>query len=227
MQFRTRLFAVIASGLALSATIASAQLQLSGRTIGSFDDLGEANTVVNNAADGSWANFTTGIASPGSTQSRIEFFNETFTNVGSGEPIQVGLFNITNGKTFLGSGAPIARFNLGLELTAPEGQSFALTTINFHIDHTPNGPGSVPDTFSVSFDQPEPVVIQNTLVQFHVNVDPLEFPIAEDATLQKGDITVTFTPVPEPSTYAAVGSALLLGLVGYRSYRRRGTAIAA
>lgn len=227
MQSRTRLIAVIASGLALSATIASAQLQLSGRTIGSFDDLAEANTTVNNAPDGSWANFSTGIASPGSTQSRIEFFNATFANVGSGEPIQVGLFNITNGKTFLGTGAPIARFNLGLELTAPEGQTIALTTMNFHIDHTPNGSGGIPDTFAVTFDQPAPIVIQNTLVQFHVNVDPTEFPIAEDATLQKGDITVTFTPVPEPSTYAAVGSALLLGLVGYRSYRRRTTVVTA
>jgi hypothetical protein len=49
----------------------------------------------------------------------------------------------------------------------------------------------------------------------------MEFSIAENATIQKGDITVTFTPVPEPSTYAVMGSALLVGLVAYRRIRSR------
>jgi hypothetical protein len=97
----------------------------------------------------------------------------------------------------------------------------AISTVNFHIDHTPNLPAPIPDMFGVSFDQPPPVKIQNTLVQFHVNIDPLNFPIAEDATIQKGDITVTFTPVPEPATYAMWGATLLGGLVAYRRLRQR------
>ena len=220
MHFGIRSLAALTLGLALTCTVANAQLLLSGHTTGSFDDLAEANTTVSNAPDGSWATFHTGIPVMGSTQSKIEFTNVAFNNVGSGEPIQVGLFSITNGMTAIGSGAPIARFNVGLQLTSPGWQTVAISTINFHIDHTPNLPNSgIPDTFAVSFGQPAPLLIQDFLVQFHVNVDPLEFQIAENATIQKGDITVSFTPVPEPSTYAAWGAALLVGFVAYRRVR--------
>lgn len=220
MHFGIRSASALALGLALTCTVANAQLLLSGHTTGSFDDLAEANTTVTNAPDGSSASYFTGIPVMGSTQSSIVFTNVAFANIGSGDPIQVGLFDITNGMTLIGSGGHTAQFNLGLELIAPEWQTIALTTINFHIDHTPNLPnGGIPDTFSVSFDQPAPLMIQDYLVQFHINVDPLDFQIAENTTLQKGDITVSFTPVPEPSTYAAWGAALLVGFVAYRRVR--------
>jgi hypothetical protein len=99
---------------------------------------------VSNAPDGSWATFHTGIPVMGSTQSKIEFTNVTFNNVGSGEPIQVGLFNITNGMTAVGSGAPTAKFNIGLQLTSPVSQTVAISSILFHIDHTPNLSNSIP-----------------------------------------------------------------------------------
>lgn len=219
MHRSIRSLSALASGLMLTAVLANAQLLLSGHTTGSFQDLTEENTTVTNSADGSSASFRTGVATEGSTQSRIAFENVEFNNVGSGQPIQVGLFDITNGVTVLGSGAETAQFDLGLHLTSPEMQTLALTTLTFHIDHTPNTPGAIPDTFGVTFEQPAPVQIQNTLVQFRVNVDPSEFQIAENGTTQKGDITVTFTPVPEPSTYAAWGAALLVGFVGYRRFR--------
>ena len=221
MHLSIRSLSAMALGLALTCTVANAQLLLSGHTTGSFDDLAEANTTVSNSVDGSWAKFATGIPVMGSTQSKIEFTNVDFNDVGSGEPIQVGLFTITNGMTAIGSGAPIARFNVGLELTSPVWQTVAISTINFHIDHTVNPPagGGIPDTFAVSFNQPSPLKVQNTLVQFHVNVSPLEFQVAENATIQKGDITVSFTPVPEPATYAAWGAALLVGFVAYRRVR--------
>lgn len=219
MHLSIRSLTALAMGLALTCSISHAQLLLSGHTIGSFDDLAEANTTVSNAPDGSWATFHTGIPVMGSTQSKIEFSNVTFSNVGSGEPIQVGLFNITNGMTAIGSGAPTAKFNIGLQLTGPVSQTVAISSVLFHIDHTPNLPGAIPDTFSVSFSQPSPVKIQNTLVQFHINVDPLDFQVAENATVQKGDITVSFTPVPEPATYAAWGAALLVGFVALRRIR--------
>jgi hypothetical protein len=215
----SRTLSLFAATLAMTCLSAQGQLLLSGHTTGSFDDLAEANTTVMNAPDGSWATFVTGVPVAGSTQSKIAFTNVSFSNVGSGEPIQVGLFNITNGMTVIGSGAPTARFNIGLQLSAPEGQTLAVSTVLFHIDHTPNLPALIPDTFSVSFDQPPPVKIQDTLVQFHVNVDPLDFPLAENATVRKGDITVSFTPVPEPSTYAICGSLMLLGFAAYRRTR--------
>ena len=220
MQFGIRSLSALALGLALTCTVANAQLLLSGYTTGSFDDLAEANTTVTNAADGSSASYKTGIPVSGSTQSMIEFANVNFANVGYGDPIQVGLFTITNGMTQIGSGAPVARFNVGLQLTSPEMQAVAISTINFHIDHTINIPGSlIPDVFAVSFAQPPPLMIQDFLVQFHVNVEPLLFQVSENSTIQKGDITVTFTPVPEPSTYAAWGAALLVGFIAYRRVR--------
>src|SRR5688572_15526152 len=132
MHTRISSLLTAALGLALTCSVANAQLLLSGHTTGSFDDLGEANTSVSNAGDGSWAMFSTGIPYNGSTQSSIEFNNETFANVGSGQPIQVGLFEITNGRTLLGSGAHTAAFNLGLELTSPEWRTIALTSMTFH-----------------------------------------------------------------------------------------------
>lgn len=218
MHTRMSSFIAAALGLALTCSVANAQLMLSGKTTGSFTDLGEANTTVTNT-DGSWAKFATGIPVSGSTQSSIEFANDTFTNVVSGEPIQVGLFTITNGRTVGGSGAHTAQFDLGLELTSPEWQTVALTTMTFHIDHTENVNSLIPDTFSVSFDQPSSLYIGEYLVQFHVNFDPMEFQVGEGTAVTRGDITVTFTPVPEPSTYAAWGAALLIGFVAYRRFR--------
>lgn len=211
----------LAIAFILTGTVANAQLMLSGHTTGSFDDLGQPNTTVVNAADGSSASFHTGIPVMGSTQSSVAFTNVDFANVVSGEPIQVGLFHIVNGMTSVGSGQQTAVFNLGLELTGPESLNLAIGAINFHIDHTPNLSTLIPDTFSVSFNQPPPVMIQDVLVQFHVTVDPLEFPVAENAFIQKGDITATFMPVPEPGTYALGASALLMGLVACRRYRGR------
>jgi hypothetical protein len=216
-----RLLSALSLAALLVAPAAHAQLMLSGHTTGSFDDLGSPNTTVVNAPDGESASFHTGIPVSGSTQSSIQFTNVNFSNVESGEPIQVGLFNIRNGMTVIGSGQETAVFNLGLELTGPESMSLAIGSINFHIDHTPNLPALIPDAFAVSFNQPPPVMIQNTLVQFHINVEPLEFPLAENATVQKGDITATFTPVPEPSTYALGGAVLLVGAAAYRRFRSR------
>ena len=220
MQLSIRSLTALAMGLALTCTAANAQLLLSGHTTGTFVDLGEANTTVTNAPDGSSATFATGIPVSGSFQSKIAFQNASFSNVSAGEPIQVGLFKITNGMTVIGSGAPTAKFNIGLELTSPVSTSLLISTVMFHIDHTPNLPsGGIPDTFAVTFEQPDPIMIKNTLVQFHINVDPAEFQIAENATVTKGDITVSFTPVPEPATYAAWGAALLIGFVAYRRFR--------
>jgi hypothetical protein len=228
MDTRTRMFLPAAAiGLALACSPAHAQL-LSGNTTGSFVDLGEANTTVVNASDGSSASFSTGIPAPGSSQSEISFTNASFIDVSSGDPIQVGLFVIHNGMTELGSGAETAQFNLGLDLTSPTMESFVLSTISFAIDHTPNTPGAVPDTFSVAFTDPAPKHIGDWLVQFHIHFDPKDIVVAENATVQKGDVTVTFSAVPEPSVYASTGALLLVGVAGFRRLRNaRGLPISA
>lgn len=219
MHIRIRSIIAAVSGLALAASLAHAQLLLSGYTKGSFQVLGEANTSVSNAPDGSWAHFETGIAATGSTKSMIDFTNDTFSNVSSGDPIQVGLFEIHNGRTLIGSGAPTAKFDLSLYLTNPTYGDVPVSTLTFEIDHTVNTAGGVPDTFTVMFDQPAPIMIDNYLVQFHVHFDPAEFQVSEDSTVQRGDVYVTFTPVPEASTFAIGGAFLLIGLVGYRRFR--------
>jgi hypothetical protein len=220
MHMRIRSLIAPMLGLALTCTVANAQLLLSGYTTGSFVDLAEANTTVTNAPDGSSASFFTGVPASGSTQSKITFSNTMFSDIGSGDEIQAGLFTITNGMTFIGSGAPTAKFNLGLVLTSPVSQEIALSQITFHIDHTVNTlQGTNPDVFSVSFNQPPPLYINDLLVQFHVNFEPTEFAVAENATVQRGDVTVTFTPVPEPATYALWGSALLMGFAAFRRIR--------
>lgn len=219
MHSGIRSLLAVAAGLALTCSLANAQLLLSGYTKGSFVDLAEPNTTVTNAGDGSWATFETGIPVTGSTTSRIHFANDTFTDVAAGGVIQVGLFEIRNGMTEIGSGAHNALFDLGLQITSPHWQEIALTQIAFSIDHTPNLPGAVPDTFSASFMQPSAVKVGDYLVQFQVNFDPLEFQVPENTVTQRGDISVTFTPVPEPSTYAAFGAALLVGLVAFRRFR--------
>ncbi|QYM80776.1 choice-of-anchor K domain-containing protein [Horticoccus luteus] len=192
---------------------------LSGHTTGSFTDLSEANTTVTNAGDGSFAVFKTGVPAPGSFQSSIVFTNATFTNVTSGDPIQVGLFTITNGTTLIGSGAHYATFNLGLELGSPSLATLMLSQFNFTIDHTVNSPGLVPDQFAVSFTPPAPVLFAGYDVNFSILMDSATFDLAEGASVVKGAVYVSFSPVPEPSTYAICGAALLGGLVLYRRLR--------
>jgi len=226
MHTRIRILIATAFGLALACSAAKAQLMLSGSTTGSFSDLGEANTIVTNAADGSSALFVTGIpylpANPTDTPTSIRFDSSTFTDVSSGENIQVGLFTIHNGADMLGSDAASAVFHLGLQLTSPVSAPVSLGTISFSIDNTPNGPGAVPDTFAATFSQPPPVWINGTKVSFKINFTPTDIIVPENTTVVKGNVSVffsQFTPVPEPSTYAIFGAALLLGLVALRRFR--------
>lgn len=211
------LLTAAALGLALLVPAANAQLLLSGSTTGSFVDPSLPNTTVTNTP--TTALFSTGIPDTGSFQTSILFQNSTFVNAASGDPIQVGAFTITNGVTLLGSAAATATFNLGLQLTSPVATSFGLTQFVFAIDNTPNGPGGVPDSFGVSFVQPAPIWIDGTLVTFHVVYEPSETVVPEGSSIVRGDIYATFSPVPEPSTYALWGSALLIGVVAWRRFR--------
>lgn len=231
MNIRLRsLLPTAALGLALTCSMAHAQLMLSGRTTGSFDDLGQANTTVTNAGDGSFAVYKTGIPANGSFQSSIVFNNATFTDISSGDAIQVGLFTITNGIAKIGSSANSANFHLGLELTSPEMQSIALSDFTFTLNHTPNLPDytDVPDNYGITFTAPPTTTVNGYKVWFDVVVDPDSFSLGEEASQVTGAVYVHFTPVPEPATYALCGAALLGGLVLFRRFRSsKGGALAA
>lgn len=209
-----------AIALTLLGSVAHAQLLLSGRVTGMFTDTPGAHDSIYNAPDGSFASFKSGVPDqPGGDQTMIEFAAQTFTDIGPG-PVATDLFKLTNGRNFLGTTASSAHFDLWLELTSPVTSSTLLTPVGFTIMNTPNGDGNVDDVYSFSSSPISPMMIDNYRVQFMFSA-PDGFTLHEKDSGYMGDLSVRFTPVPEPSTYALTGAALLMGLVGFRSLRRR------
>lgn len=203
----------------LLTSAAHAQILLSGKITGMFTDSPGPNDSIFNAPDGSSAYFISGVPEHVSdSPTKIEFTQQTFTDVGPGL-VATDIFKVTNGRNLLHTTASDAHFNLSLELTGPTAFSTQLTTIPFTIVNTPNGTGSVDDDFGISSSSIAPFVINNTRVQFHFSA-PGGFALEENASDFVGNLSVTFTPVPEPSTYALTAAALILGAVGLRALRR-------
>lgn len=205
--------------------LASAQLMLSGNITGRFTGSqpgpGGPNETIVNAADGSSASFWSGIPeTAGDLQTSIEFAQQDFTDIGPGL-VADNIFNVTNGRTLLESTALGADFELNLALTSPEMHDIMpLTAIPFTIENTPNGEGAVDDMYSISWSAIAPFQVGNYMVQFEFMAPPM-FSIEENTSLRVGQLWVNFTPVPEPSTYAAFGAALLVGVIGFRRLRQR------
>lgn len=219
---RYRTLIALTAGLLL-IPLAHAQLLLTGNITGAFTDTPGPNDTINNAPDGSAASFWSGIPEgPADLQTSIEFAQQSFTNIGPGL-VASDIFNVTNGRTLLLSTATAAHFDLHLELTAPEAHNRLLTSIPFTILNTPNGPGSVDDVYWISSSPIAPFQVDDYLVQFEF-VAPASFSLDENTSAPVGELWVSFTPVPEPSTYAAFGAVLLVGIIGYRSIRRRSAA---
>jgi hypothetical protein len=220
MNYRL-LIPTAALALAMLAPTVRAELILSGETTGSFEDLGQPNTTVTNDSSTDTAFWESGIPFPPTTlPTSILFQGQTFVDVVSGEPIDVGLFTIHNGIDLAGSTAPAALFDLGLSLTSPVIDAFGLTTFSFNIDNTLNDPTLLPDQYSVTFNQPPLMYIDNNLVRFTVVFSPPVVTVPEGGTTTRGDVFVTFTPVPEPSTYALWGVLLVAGIVAYGRFRK-------
>lgn len=225
----TTRFAQAAALAVLLATAAHAQLLLTGRVTGSFTDTAGPNDTVYNASDGSYSYFASGIPEHSSDkQTEIQFWQKSFTDQGPGL-VADNIFTVTNGRTLLHSTATAAHFSLWVDITSPESHSGQLTAIPFTIENTPNGadPNSVNDNYTISASPISPFVIDGYRVQFTFDAPP-SFTIAENSSAQVGSLSVTFTPVPEPATYGAIGAAVLLGLIGFRMInRRKATPIAA
>lgn len=221
---KTALGALVAFTL-LSA--AHAQLFLSGHLTGEFtNDLGPNDTLFN-APDGSSAWFRSGNTyGEGSVQTEIAFTQKNFTDVGSGSLVADDIFEVTNGRNLLNSTATAASFDLHITLTSPEAHSGLLTSIPFVIENTPNNGALIDDMFEISSSPIEAFDYAGYRLQFQF-VAPNAFSLAENQSTNVGALYVTFTPVPEPATYAAGGAALLIGLIGYRALRRRKTSMPA
>ncbi len=213
-------FARVAGASALLVSAAHAQLSLTGYLTGSFTDTPGTYDTIFNAPDGSQAWIRSGVPETGADfQTAIEFNQKNFANV-TGGLVADNLFRVTNGRTLLGTTATAAHFDLWLHLTAPDAYSSLLTPISFAIENTPNGTGNVDDVYGITASPIAPFHYAGHRVQFEF-VAPAAFEISENSWTDVGQLYVTFTPVPEPSTYAALGAALLVGVVAIRRFRHR------
>lgn len=229
--FLKPLLAISALGLAAALPSAHAQLLLSGTSYGAFDDPALTYTSVSNSAAVSL--FESGVpyrpfAPYNDTKTSIEFTSSTFADVGDGDQLDLGALQIENGITLLGTTAGWASMNLFLNLPEYGVLDFKLTTLLFTIDNTANGPGlaNVPDLFLVGHTAENSLVINGNRIHFDVQLTKPQFGAGDGASISEGSFadlglyaTVNFTPVPEPSTYALWGTALLVGFVGLRRFR--------
>ncbi len=207
-------------GLFIMAGTAQAALVLSGNTAGYFQEVSVGNTVITNQPDGSMASIFTGVPITGSFKSGVVFDSQAFAGISSGDTFAIGTFTYYNGRTQIGTASDTAVLDFYLDLDVPAVGPILLTSITFGIDATVNDPEGVnPDFFTASFSQPSSVMIDGTLVSFKINDLPASIGVAEGTWMQLAEVTVTFSPIPEPSTYGLIGAAGLLGLVGYRRFR--------
>lgn len=227
LSTRTSLLAGLLGFAALAAP-AQAQLTLSGKAYGTFADELLPNTTVTNSTTTSV--FSSGIPyQPSDTPTSITYNGNTFTDVGDGGAIALGILNFKNGVTLLDSTATTASLDLFLDLSPVGGPAaLKLTTMSFNLLNTPNNPiGDVPDLYSLSYTEPAVVWLENAKITFSLVftdgafLTPAGKPISENGEITTGDIFahIEITPIPEPSTYAFAGVAVL-GIVALLRRRR-------
>lgn len=219
-------------GLAALAAPAQAQLTLSGSAYGTFADEMLPNTTVSNTTMTSV--FSSGIpyrpfAPYNDTQTSITYVGNTFAGVGDGEAIALGILDFKNGVTLLGSTATSATMDLILDLSTVGGPAdFKLSTLSFSLTNTDNnGVDDVADLYSISYTDPAVLWLEDAKVTFSLVFTDGAFLTADGkAVNENGEVTtgdiyanIMITPIPEPSTYAFAGVAVI-GLVALLRRRR-------
>ena len=225
-------FLSAASAIALATFLpgARAQLLLSGSTHGQFVDPGLAHTTVTNSATVS--EFASGVPYRSSdTQTSVTFTGADFSGAGNGATINLGTVDVTNGITRIGSTAGFADMTLYLDVTSPQNvANYVASTLHFTIDNTINNQAfKNPDLFHVGIAAADPLTIGNMRITFGVQPSNLAFSNDGGASVAEGTsasfdlyaYVTTFSPVPEPSTYALWGAVLLVGVIALRRFRSR------
>lgn len=234
---QVRLTLLLGAALALTGTVAQAQLLLSGSLTGAFQplnpgDRGFGYTTITNTS--SFTRFSSGQQYQGGGQTFIRLDNKTFANAGDGDILAFEFISIFNSNTLVNTTASYANLDLYMNFSDPDLAPFLLTTLTFDIDNTANvGGGSVPDLFFVSYTPLNSLMIGSSLVSFNLefpagyaNFPGVSIPERTGARLGLLSLNVTeFTPVPEPASFAGAG-VVMLGLAGLVRRRRRSPALA-
>jgi hypothetical protein len=224
-------------GGAVAAPLAQAQLQISGNTYGVFANPLLPYTTVSNGPVTS--KFSSGVAyrpyAPWhDTPTSITFKGSSFTDVPENTLFQVGSFTFKNGITKLHTTASSALMDLYINVSTLGISHYKLATFNFGIDNTDNnGVQNIPDLFNISWPALNNVNMGGDyLITFTLFAsDPSFF---SNLGKQIGEnhsaglvLDMKFTPVPEPSTYALAGAAVLAGVILLRRKARPATVAAA
>jgi len=210
---------------------ARAQLYLTGNIYGAFQDPGLPHTTVTNGPVVS--TFESGdpyrpYPPYNDTKTSITFTGASFTDLGSGDPLVLQSIKFKNGITLLGTTATNATLDLFVNVSNLGISDLKVTTLTFDIDNTDNsGVSNIPDLFKIGYTPLAEFTYGDYLVKFTIDFsDPAWVTdgvgIPEGKKGLTGDIYVTmsFTPIPEPSTYAIAGAALLGGVVLLRRFKK-------
>jgi hypothetical protein len=203
-----------AIAMSVMANIASAQLFMSG----SFALPAPANTVISNAPNSD--SFSTGISqgpAPAAGRNAVRF-NAITGNAPvafvPAAPISIGNVVYSN-RTNFGAQAFSTNYNLTLNFTG--GISVVLNPIVFSLDTAVSG-GLGNDQFGAISGLFGQVTIAGDVYDYAISGLSSVFVAEGTATSAPNAVFITFTPIPEPSTYGMIGAA---ALVGFAVYRRR------
>lgn len=221
-----RLFAsfvpLAALGFAALLPSAHAQLTLSGSTRGEFTWANSIFSLIDNGPVVS--HLYTGLSL---VPTKITFTGDTFAGVGAGDTFDLGTVKIKNGINISNTTATFAEMDLYLDLPSNGVSDFKLTTLQFAIENTPNA-GYAPDVFYIGYTGPEALWIDGQKLTFALSFTDPDFnlPPGEEIKELKSETVglranFSFTPVPEPSTYAAFAALGLLALGAHRRLRQR------
>jgi hypothetical protein len=228
--FIKSVLAMATLGAAIALPSANAQLLLAGNAYGVFANPGLAHTTVTNGPVVSL--FESGVPYRPKkpyfdTKTSIKYTGTSFAGIDDGDVLNLGLLNMVNGITKIHTTASSASMDLYLNMPGNGVPNFKLTTLLFTIDNTNNnGTKNIPDLFYVGHTLVNPFMVHHRTVTLDLAFTNPAFSTGAGATIPESKSApdgiyaiVHFSPVPEASTYALWGSALLVGVALTRRMR--------